>query len=68
VKSQRAETDALQRRADRLRAQVSHQRDEALSLGGGDAAARLHELEAANGLDRVRGPGLTLTLTDAPTP
>ncbi|BCJ30520.1 DUF881 domain-containing protein [Actinocatenispora sera] len=68
VKSQRADTDALQRRADRLRAQVSHQRDEALSLAGGDEADRLHALEAANGLDRVRGPGLTVTLTDAPTP
>lgn len=68
VKSQRAQTDRLQRRADRLRQQVSDQRDRALSLGGSDEVARLHALEASDGLVKVRGPGMTVTLSDAPTP
>ncbi|GAA4216314.1 DUF881 domain-containing protein [Actinocatenispora rupis] len=66
VKSQRAGTDAMQRRADRLRAEVARDRDRALSLAGSDELSRLRALEAATSLTKVRGPGVTVTLSDAP--
>jgi uncharacterized protein YlxW (UPF0749 family) len=67
VKSRRAETDALQRRDDRLRQQVAAARDRALSdSGGAGAAQRLREQEAVAGLAKVSGPGVTVTLSDAP--
>jgi uncharacterized protein YlxW (UPF0749 family) len=66
VKSQRAETDTMQRRADALRAEVARDRDRALSLAGSDELSRLHALEAATSLTKVAGPGMTVTLSDAP--
>lgn len=59
-----AETDELARQADRLREEVARQRDAALS---GSHAARLRELEAATGLARVRGDGVVVRVSDAPS-
>jgi uncharacterized protein YlxW (UPF0749 family) len=68
VKARQSETDALQRRDDALRAEVARARDRALSDGGGSAAAeQLREQEAVAGLAKVAGPGVTVTLTDAPS-
>lgn len=70
VKSQQAQTDRLQRRDDALRDRVAAERDRELSSdsAGTAAADRLHGLESAAGLVKVSGPGMTVTLTDAPTP
>jgi uncharacterized protein YlxW (UPF0749 family) len=70
VKSQRAQTDQLQRRDDRLRSEVARDRDRALSSDSSGArdAQRLRRLEAATGLVKVAGPGVTVTLSDAPDP
>ena len=68
VKARRSETDALQRRDDALRQEVARARDRALSDDGGSAAAeQLREQEAVAGLAKVSGPGVTVTLTDAPS-
>jgi uncharacterized protein YlxW (UPF0749 family) len=66
VKDRQAESDALQRQADLLRQEVSRARDAA--LGRTEQAARLRDLETAAGLVPVRGDGVVVTLTDAPTP
>lgn len=63
IKQRQNETDALTRRADRLRIEVARQRDAALS---GRDAARLRDLEAATGLTRVRGDGVVVRIADAP--
>ncbi|MGA8113163.1 MAG: DUF881 domain-containing protein [Actinocatenispora sp.] len=70
VKSQRTETDRLQRRDEALRADVARDRDRALSSdsAGSDAAERLRGLESATGLSKVAGPGAVVVLTDAPDP
>jgi uncharacterized protein YlxW (UPF0749 family) len=70
VKNQQAQTDRLQRRDDALRDEVARERDRALSSdSAGEAASnRLHDLETAAGMEKVSGPGMTVTLTDAPTP
>jgi uncharacterized protein YlxW (UPF0749 family) len=58
------ETDTLQSRADQLREQVAKQRAAALS---GSEAAELRNLEAATGLARVRGSGVVVRVSDAPS-
>ncbi len=70
VKSQRAETDRLQREDNALRSTVTRDRDRALSSdsAGAKDAERLRGLESATGLSKVAGPGVTVTLTDAPDP
>ncbi|MGH3734751.1 MAG: DUF881 domain-containing protein [Micromonosporaceae bacterium] len=65
VVRERAESEALARRAAKLRDQVAAERDRA--LGGGAEAERLRDLEASTGLAKVTGPGITVTLTDAPS-
>ena len=65
VQDRRADTGALQQRADRLRAEVATLRERQL---GEAAVAELRELEAATGLAQVRGSGAKVTLTDGPTP
>jgi uncharacterized protein YlxW (UPF0749 family) len=65
VQDRRADTGALQQRAERLRAEVATLRERQL---GEAAVARLRELEAATGLARVHGNGAKVTLTDGPTP
>jgi uncharacterized protein YlxW (UPF0749 family) len=64
VKARQAETDAMQRRADGLRDQVSKQRETALA--GTDTGA-LRTLESRVGVVKVRGDGVVIRLTDAPT-
>jgi uncharacterized protein YlxW (UPF0749 family) len=66
VRSRRATTDELQKRADLLREQVTRQRDAALSDSG--EGARLRNLEAGAGLAKVRGAGIVVRLVDAPPP
>lgn len=70
VKSQRSQTDRLQRRDERLRSEVARQRDQALSSDSAGAAAadRLRSLESATGLVKVAGPGMVVVVTDAPDP
>jgi uncharacterized protein YlxW (UPF0749 family) len=63
VQNRRAETEELQRRADQLADEVAVLRDSEL---GGEAVARLLELEALTGMARVRGSGARITLGDGP--
>jgi uncharacterized protein YlxW (UPF0749 family) len=65
VQDRRADTGALQQRADALRAEVATLRERQL---GGAAVAGLRELEAATGLAPVQGSGAKVTLTDGPAP
>lgn len=62
VVAARDESQALERRAARLRDDVAAERGRAL----GAEADRLRDLEAGSGLARVSGPGMSVTLTDAP--
>lgn len=64
VARERAESESLERRAAKLRDEVAAERDRA--LGGGAEADRLRDMEATTGLARVSGPGVTVTLSDAP--
>src|SRR5439155_23020543 len=64
VKNRQTETDAMQRRADRLRDQVSQERDSAL---GADTAA-VRTLEENAGVSKVRGAGALVKLADAAQP
>lgn len=64
ITQREAENTAMTERADRLRAEVTRQRDAALS---GSAAANLRNLEAATGLGRVRGDGVVVRVADAQT-
>lgn len=66
VTTRQRETDGLQAQADTLRGLVSKARDAALGQNG--QAARLRQLEVAAGLIAVKGDGVLVTLTDAPTP
>jgi uncharacterized protein YlxW (UPF0749 family) len=66
VRSRRAATDDLQKRADQLREQVVRARDAALADSG--ESARLRNLEANAGLARVHGDGVVVRLVDAPAP
>jgi uncharacterized protein YlxW (UPF0749 family) len=61
------ETDLLQQQADRLRDQVSQQRDAALAAAGHDAA-EIDRLELATGTGKVHGPGTVVRLVDASPP
>ena len=67
VRAQTRATDALARRVERQRAQVSAQRDRTLAIGdqGRTLAATLSSLELAAGTQAVRGPGLQVRLDDA---
>jgi uncharacterized protein YlxW (UPF0749 family) len=67
VKTEQARTDALQQQDDKLRQQVSAAQQNLL----GPASAQLNQIrqqEAATGLAAVSGPGVVVTLTDAPAP
>ncbi|MFN2538218.1 MAG: DUF881 domain-containing protein [Mycobacteriales bacterium] len=68
VNARTADTDRLAAQVDDLRAQVAQARD--IRLGEDDSgrqlAARLTALELATGQTRVTGPGLVVTLDDAP--
>jgi uncharacterized protein YlxW (UPF0749 family) len=66
VRARRTMTDDMQKRADKLREQVSRERDAALSDSG--ESSRLRNLEADTGLARVRGNGVAVRLVDAPPP
>jgi uncharacterized protein YlxW (UPF0749 family) len=68
VRDRSAETDQLEQQAAALRAEVSATRDDAL---GADAAGRaaadaVRRLEVAAGATAVTGPGVMLTVDDAP--
>lgn len=64
IKQRETENDELAARAEQLRAEVTRQRDAALS---DTAAANLRQLEAVTGLGRVHGDGLVVRVADAPT-
>ncbi len=66
VRARRTSTDDLQKRADKLREQVSRERDAALSDSG--ESSRLRNLEADTGVAKVRGDGVVVRLVDAPPP
>jgi uncharacterized protein YlxW (UPF0749 family) len=61
-------SNALERRLEQLAGQVARERDAALaaSVQGSSARTELQRLESQTGLLAVRGPGLTVTLGDAP--
>jgi uncharacterized protein YlxW (UPF0749 family) len=65
VQRRRIATDAMQARADDLRAEVAGLREREL---GGPAVARLRDLEAVTGLARVRGDGAKVIIGDGETP
>jgi uncharacterized protein YlxW (UPF0749 family) len=68
VQRQTKETDQLAAQADALRAQVAQARDKGLGddASGRALAARVAALELATGQTGVKGPGLVVTLNDAP--
>jgi uncharacterized protein YlxW (UPF0749 family) len=68
VQRQTAQTDRLAMQADRLRREVAQVRTQALGAGteGQAASARVAALELVTGAVAVRGPGLVVTLDDAP--
>ncbi|MCW2543578.1 MAG: hypothetical protein JWM40_1130 [Frankiales bacterium] len=68
IRQQTRATDALARQEGRLRGEVAQIRATALGVDGDGRAlaARLSELELATGGTAVRGPGLVVTLSDAP--
>jgi uncharacterized protein YlxW (UPF0749 family) len=63
------DSDALERRAAQLRDEVAAVRQQALGVdaAGRTVAERLEALGAAAATTAVRGPGLVVTLDDAPT-
>ena len=67
VRDRQHETDLLQQQADRLRDEVSKERDAALAAAGTDAGA-IDRLELATGTGKVRGPGTVVRLGDAAPP
>ena len=68
VRRETRETDQLAAEADRLRTQVQHVRDQALGEGarGRSTAALIAKLELVTGGVAVHGPGLVVSLDDAP--
>ena len=68
VRRQTSASDQLARAAGSLREQVARERDAALGDGsrGRQAAAEVGTLELLSGAVPVRGPGLVVTLDDAP--
>ncbi|MEN3303896.1 MAG: hypothetical protein V7603_98 [Micromonosporaceae bacterium] len=67
LKNRQAEADQLQQQANTLRDQVNRERETALADTGADTR-RIRELEVRAGLDKVRGDGVLVQLTDAPQP
>lgn len=65
VKAAQARTDDLQRRSDELRRKVTALQLAALG-GGSEELKRIREQEAATGLAAVTGPGIVVTMIDAP--
>jgi uncharacterized protein YlxW (UPF0749 family) len=69
VKQRTAALDAQQQQLDKLRAEVATLRARALSgTGGASLAERTRQLELLAAQVPVTGPGLQLTLADAPAP
>jgi len=68
IEGRTADSDTLERQLVQLAAQVSRDRDAALAASqqGESTRAALERLESENGLLAVRGPGLEVTLGDAP--
>lgn len=68
VRERTAETDDLADRAERLRAEVAATQAEVLGVdsAGRSVARRLVQLGLASGTVPVQGPGLVVTLQDAP--
>jgi uncharacterized protein YlxW (UPF0749 family) len=68
IESRTASSDDLESQLDRLAAQVARDRDAALAASHEGASVRtaLRRLEDENGLLAVRGPGLEVTVGDAP--
>ena len=68
IHSQTRDTDQLSAQVDTLRAQVAHARDVGLGddASGRQLAARVSALELATGQTKVTGPGVVVTLDDAP--
>lgn len=70
IANERADDDVLQERLAEVREAASSAREELLTATG-EGQAALEELNLAElsaGLTAVRGPGLSVTLTDAPPP
>jgi uncharacterized protein YlxW (UPF0749 family) len=70
VRERTGANDRLGRAVAGLRTDLAGTRADALALTGAGAAAarRLERLEAATGVGPVSGPGVVLTLDDAPAP
>ena len=70
VRQQTGDTDRLARSAEALRADVTRLRNRALGDGltGRAAAAQVAALELVTGVLAVHGPGVVVTLDDAPAP
>lgn len=70
IAEQRATGDLLQQRLTEVREQATLTREELLTATGQgqQALAELDRAESGAGLTAVRGPGVTVTLTDAPPP
>jgi uncharacterized protein YlxW (UPF0749 family) len=68
IRSQTKETDELATQVDTLRDQVARARDTALGedTSGRQLTARVAALELATGQTKVTGPGIIVTLDDAP--
>lgn len=68
IERRTAETDALQSRVAGLRAEGAQARDQVLALTamGAQAAENLQRLEQAAAVTPVEGPGVTVTVDDAP--
>jgi uncharacterized protein YlxW (UPF0749 family) len=68
IRTQTAETDRLAAQVDALRAQVATARDKGLGddASGRELAAHVAALELVTGQTRVTGPGLVVSLDDAP--
>jgi uncharacterized protein YlxW (UPF0749 family) len=68
VRTQTDATDALARQAEALRKQVAAARDQALGddSAGRSLSARVSALELLTGQTPVTGPGLQVTMSDAP--
>jgi uncharacterized protein YlxW (UPF0749 family) len=65
VQERQQDTEALQKRADSLRSQVSKLRD---TLLAGSGAQTQRDLEATVGAGAVKGDGAVVTLSDGPVP
>ncbi|HEV2087903.1 MAG TPA: DUF881 domain-containing protein [Cryptosporangiaceae bacterium] len=70
VRRRAAETDRLDARTEDLRERLAREQDAALAddATGQATARRLREAEATVGLAAVRGPGVTVEITDGPSP